>query len=276
MIVVAYYGVEALRKALAALDGVDILVIDNSASDGVRAAAAGVGATYVDSGGNIGFARAVNLGISHADGRDVVLINPDTEVSARTVHALVDRMRVPGCRVAAVAPSLTQPDGKEQRVRWPFPTPAGAWVQAAGLGRLQPDTNGFLVGAVLALRATALKRLGGFDENFFLYGEETDWQRRAVADGWTVVLAADLHAVHVGGASSTDESRREIHFHAGGERYIRKWHGSLGWASYRLATALGAALRVLLLRGARRAQAARRLRLYVYGPRKREQQVLGR
>ncbi|MDQ4036955.1 MAG: glycosyltransferase, partial [Actinomycetota bacterium] len=111
-IMVAYHGVDSLRKALAALDGVDIVVIDNSADVEVRAAAQEAGAQYVDSGGNLGFAPAVNLGIAHAGGRDIVLVNPDAEVSAQTVRAMVKRMRTPGSRVAAVAPSLTQPDGR--------------------------------------------------------------------------------------------------------------------------------------------------------------------
>lgn len=270
-IVVAYHGVESLRKTLVALAGVDTLVVDNSADLEVAAAATDAGATYLDSGANIGFARAVNLGISSAGGRDVVLVNPDAEVSARTVRVLVEKMQGPGPRVAAVAPSLVGRDGRPQRVRWPFPSPSGAWLQAAGLGRLRSDTDGFLVGAVLALSATALERVGGFDESFFLYGEETDWQRRAVADGWTVVWLADQLAIHVGGGSSNQEWRREIHFHAGSERYIRKWYGAAGWASYRLATALGAAVRVVALRGDRRSQAARRLRLYLRGPLRAEQ-----
>lgn len=275
-IVVAYHGADQLRTSLAALNPVDILVIDNSADAEVRAAAEGAGARYVDAGANIGFARAVNLGVSQAGDRDVVLVNPDAEVSADTVAALVARMHAPGEKVAAVAPSLIGPDGAAQQTRWPFPSPSGAWLRAVGLGRLHSDAGGFLVGAVLALRATALERLGGFDENFFLYGEETDWERRAVADGWSLVLAEDQTATHIGGGSSAAEWRREIYFHAGGERYVRKWFGRLGWASYRLATVLGAAVRVVLLRGGRRAQAARRLRLYLYGPQRRERQVLHR
>jgi len=273
VIVVSYNDVDALRKALAALNGVDILVVDNSANLGVKAAAAEAGAAYVNSGGNVGFARAVNLGIDRAHGRDVVLVNPDAEVSAQTVHALVERMHAPRSRVAAVAPSLTEQDGRQQRVRWPFPTPAGAWLQAAGLGRLRSDAHGFLVGAVLALSASAIERIGGFDGTFFLYGEETDWERRAIDDGWSVVLAEDQLASHVGGGSSPEQWRREVHFHAGGERYIRKWFGWPGWASYRLATIVGAVVRSVLLRGARRAEAARRLVLYLHGPMRRERQV---
>lgn len=276
VIVVAYHSVDPLRRALTALTGVDVLIIDNSGDEAVRTVAAEAGARYVDSGGNVGFARAVNLGLAQAQGRDVVLVNPDAEVSSQVIHALLDRMHEPGAQVAVVAPALVHPDGRRQRVRWPFPSPFGAWLQAAGLGRLRSDANGFLVGAVLALNATALERVGGFDESFFLYSEETDWQRRAVADGWALVWAADQMAVHEGGATSTEESRREIHFHAGSEHYIRKWYGDSGWASYRLATVLGAAVRVPLLRGDRRAQATRRLKLYLHGPRSREQQVLRR
>lgn len=273
-IVVAFHGVEALRGCLSALAGVDILVIDNSSDAEVKAVAVRAGAEYVDAEANIGFACAVNIGIGRAAGRGVVLVNPDAEVSAATVHALLGRLNRPGGKVAAIAPATNAPDGGAQRVRWPFPSPGGAWLQAAGLGRLSSDRDGFLVGAVLALHATAIAEIGGFDESFFLYGEETDWERRAVGDGWEVVLAADQFATHVGGASSTEESRREIHFHAGGERYIRKWFGGYGWASYRLATILGAMVRVVLLPGARRSEAARRLGLYVHGPMRRERELL--
>jgi hypothetical protein len=56
-------------------------------------------------------------------------------------------------------------------------------------------------------------------------------------------------------------------FHAAQETYIRKWFGSAGWESYRVATLVGAAARAVVLRGARRSEAARRASLYLRGPR---------
>ena len=265
VVVVAYHGADDLRRALAPLRGLDVLVVDNSSSSDVVAAVLASGATYCDAGGNLGFARAVNLGLARATGRDVVLVNPDAVMDAATVRKLKDALHA-GPLVAAAAPALVGSDGVAQRVRWPYPTPGGAWLQALGLGRLVSDHDGFLVGAVLALRAEAIARVGGFDPDFFLYSEETDWQRRASGAGFSVTWAQELLATHVGGATSTDESRREVHFHAGAERYIRKWHGRRGWWSYRAAYLLGGVVRSAVLRGPAAQVARRRTALFWSGP----------
>lgn len=276
VVVVAYHGAARLSRTLTGLGRLPVLVVDNSASAAVHGVVEDhPGADYLDAGGNLGFARAVNLGLAHAAGRDVVLVNPDAVVGSATVHALVARLHA-GPRVAAVSPGLTDEQGAPQRVRWPFPTPAGAWLAAAGLARLQRDDSGFLVGAVLALRTDAVAEVGGFDPGYFLYAEETDWQRRAVAAGWTLVRADELVATHVGGATSRDEARREVHFHAGTERYVRRWHGPRGWASYRAAVVLGGLARGLVLRGERGAAARRRVALYRRGPLRREAELVPR
>jgi GT2 family glycosyltransferase len=109
--------------------------------------------------------------------------------------------------------------------------------------------------------------VGAFDEQFFpLYAEETDWQRRALQLGWSVRLCGEATATHVGAGTGGDPRRREVYFHAGQERYIRKHHGRAGWALYRAAVLAGALPRSLLLRGNRRQLAAGRLRLYWRGP----------
>ncbi len=100
-----------------------------------------------------------------------------------------------------------------------------------------------MVGAVLLLRRSAWEDVGGFDERFFLYAEETDWQRRAVARGWTSRLVPEAVATHRGAGSSASSERREQLFYAATETYIRKWFGPAGWAGYRSAAALGAAAR---------------------------------
>ncbi|UZJ24953.1 glycosyltransferase [Rhodococcus antarcticus] len=266
VVVVAFHGAEALRLALDPLGGLDVLVVDNSSSADVARVARDTGAEYHDAGGNLGFARAVNLGVAHAAGRDVVLVNPDAVVDADTVVALATALHERGGRVAAAAPRLTGPAGEDQRVRWPFPTPVGAWMQALGAGRWIPAEPSFLVGAVLALNAKALAEIGGFEPSYFLYAEETDWQRRAVGAGWRLVQVDGLTATHVGGGTSSDEIRREVHFHAGGERYVRRWFGTRGWVSYRAATVVGSAVRAVVLPGERGRVARRRAVMHLRGP----------
>ena len=120
----------------------------------------------------------------------------------------------------------------------------------------------------MLLRWEALQQVGELDERFFLYGEETDWQRRAAQLGWRAALVPDVVAIHDGAGSSDDPRRREVLFHAAQETYIRKWYGSRGWWAYRAAACVGATARAVALSGDRRAEAARRARLYVRGPRR--------
>ncbi len=272
VVVVAYGKPEDLERCLRPLSGrYRLLVIDNSSDVRSAAAAAAAGAEYVDSGRNLGFAAAVNraLDLLGSGPDDVLLLNPDAMVEADGVDALAARLRAPGNdRLAAVAPRQHPwTGGVEQRVAWPFPTPAGVWADALGLGQLV-ERRSFLAGSVLLLRSAALADVGRFDERFFLYAEEADWQWRAHLRGWTVEVCEEIHAYHTGGASSVDPEVREVLFHSSFEALIRKWHGRLGWASARAASLVGALVRAGWRRGDERRRALHQAGLYVQGPMK--------
>jgi GT2 family glycosyltransferase len=270
-VVVAYHAAEQLSHCLDGLErAMPVTVVDNSSSEDVAEVAHLRGAAYVDAGANRGFAAGVNIALSRlaTEDVDVLLLNPDAVLGPSAIRELARFLRRPeNSRVAAVAPRLTGPQAVEQRVRWPFPTPARMWAEAFGLGWL-PARRRFVVGAALLLSGEAIEDVGLFDERFFLYAEETDWQRRALARGWTSAVCNDVVAVHAGGGTSTDERRRETLFHAAQETYIRKWYGAAGWSSYRVAAGLGAAARALVLPHERRGAAARRALLYLRGPRR--------
>ncbi len=266
-VVVAYGAPGLLDECLTSLSGgPPVVVVDNSRDPEVRSVVIRHQASYVDPGANLGFAGGVNVGMSGRDGSDVLLVNPDATIASDDIAELRRCLHADD-HLSCVAPRQVSPaSGETDRVAWPFPTPAGAWVDALGLGRLRrrPD---FLIGSVLLLRSAALDEVGAFDEQFFpLYAEETDWQRRARNLGWSVRLCGEATATHVGAGTGGDPRRREVYFHAGQERYIRKHHGRMGWALYRVAVLAGALPRALLLRGDRRQLAAGRLRLYRRGP----------
>lgn len=266
VIVVAYGAPDLLAKALEPVAALDVTVVDNSSSPEIREVAERFGAAYVDPGRNGGFAAGVNEGLRrrrHPAG-DVLLLNPDAIVSMEAVAEL-RRVLVADARLASVGPVQTDPAGRPARVTWPFPTPGRTWLEAVGLSRLNraPD---FVVGSVLLLRGEALEHVGGFDEGYFLYAEETDWARRASDLGWRHAEVPTAAAVHVGAATSADPRVREIRFHASLERYLRKHHGTPGWCVARAGQVTGSALRSVLLRGEGRDLARGRLRLYLSGP----------
>ncbi len=268
VVVVAFGAPELLEACLTTLGGtLSTVVVDNSSRPDVRLVCERHGARYVDPGVNLGFAGGVNAGLRHrpAIAGDVLLLNPDAEIAPDGVAQLARCLHArPG--LACVGPrQVARQGGAEDRVGWPFPTPAGAWLEALGLGRLRRKVD-FVIGSVLLIRAEALDEVGPFDERFFLYAEETDWQRRAADHGWASAVCTEVTAVHLGAGTGGDSSVRESHFHASHERYIRKHFGSRGWAVYRSGAMAGAALRAVILPGPRGRMAADRFHLYRRGP----------
>lgn len=269
VVVVAYHAPESLDRALSGLGGeFPVSVVDNSQSEGVRRIARHHSATLIDAGGNVGFAAGVNLALRRVlagPPHHVLLLNPDAVIPADGVRRLAAALDTARSHIGSIAPRLVEPDGRPQRVLWPLPSPGRAWLEALGFGRL-PARELFAIGAVLLLRWEALHAVGLFDERFFLYAEEADWQRRALAYGWLAALSPEVSAVHQGAGMSDDPLRREVLFHAAQETFIRKWYGVRGWSVYRPAVCAGALVRAVLRSGERRRAARRCARLYLRGP----------
>jgi GT2 family glycosyltransferase len=264
---VAYGAPELVRRALAPLIGkYPLTVVDNSGLGEIAEITRLAGGVYHDPGRNGGFAAGVNYALSHRQfpDADVLLLNPDAVVGPEDIE-LLHRELHRQYKIASVGPVQTDEAGTPARVGWPFPSPVGTWVEAIGLGRLRRAED-FVIGSVLLLNSSALAEVGGFDERFFLYAEETDWARRAARLGWRHLVVQEAQAIHLGGATSPDPVRRETHFHASQERYHRKHFGGLGWLVTRAGVALGAAVRSVAASKVQRAVARRRLLLYLRGP----------
>ncbi|MGC0250074.1 glycosyltransferase [Pseudactinotalea sp. Z1748] len=270
VVLVAYGAPDMVRSALAPLVGhFPLTVVDNSSMPQIRSIAIDAGARYLDPGRNGGFAAGVNYALDRRDHpeRDVLLLNPDAIISPDDVTLLQQALHADPA-LASTGPSQVDDDGVAATVTWPFPTPAGVWIQTIGLARLRRARPGrsFVIGSVLLLKAAAIAQVGRFDEHFFLYAEETDWAFRAHRQGWRHALVPAATALHLGGGTSSDPHRRDIHFHASQERYLRKHFGALNWQLARAGVLAGALLRSVLLRGAAAQSARWRLRTYAKGP----------
>jgi GT2 family glycosyltransferase len=268
VLVVAYGDPAALEACLSSIgDRYPVIVVDNASSEETRVVVQDKSATYIDSGENLGFASAVNQGLAAMvlPDTDVLLLNPDALVEVSAVETLRGALASDPA-IACVAPRQHRP-GRDASspVCWPFPTPSGAWKEALGLGRFGRRWD-YVIASVLLIRGAALVDVGGFDEGFFLYAEEADWERRATRRGWRVSYCSEAVATHVGAGTDSQPARRETRFHAGVERYVRKWSGAGGWRSYQAATVLTALRRAVVARGARRRSSLALARRYAKGP----------
>lgn len=253
VVVVAYESAEHLSACLDSVPaGAPTVVIDNASSDASPAVAAAMGAQVVRNLTNRGFAAAANQGAALGDSDLVLFLNPDARIAPPDLSKLIDALRSDPS-VAVAGPRLVHPDGSEQRPWWPYPSASRSWLEAFGLHRLVPHADRrdvpFVVGACFLVRRSVFDALGGFDESFWLYGEEADLCRRAVSAGWRVRYVPEAVSTHVGGASAEAAGAKMVseQFCLGTDRFVHKHGGRMALASHRLALLAGSAVRVAAL-----------------------------
>lgn len=267
-IVVSYNSREmtlrCLRSLLADLGGIpsEIFLVDNASSDGTVEA---VGAEFpqikvIANGNNVGFGAANNQAMSQARGRYLLLLNSDAFPQGGAIESLVKYLEAHP-KVAAVGPRLVHGDGSLQVSCFPFPTPLRAWLENLWLPKALPHTSrlgdyrkwghdserivDWVIGACLLVRREAYEQVGGFDERFFMYAEESDWQRRMRDAGWEIAFTPAAQVQHLGGGSgAADRPKINRHFFQSLDYYELKHHGTLGLMALRGAMILGSALRL--------------------------------
>ena len=217
-------------------------------------------ARFLASPGNVGFARASNLGLQSGRGRHVLLLNPDAVLHPRAVESMVAHLDAsPG--TAIVGPRLLNPDGSLQFSCRRFP----GWLtiffgRYALLSRCFPGnraTRSYLYqdlghahlrsvdwvsGACLMARRAAIDRVGPLDEGYFLFVEDMDWCRRMRDAGLEVAYLPDAQVTHrIGVSRGSVAAYVVLARHRAMLRYVRK-HFRPSWPLQALVAA-GLALR---------------------------------
>ncbi len=222
----------------------EIIVVDSASNDGsadmLRERYSSV--DLLPQNENIGFTRGNNLGLARASGRFLLLLNPDTEVSATALDRLLDYMQG-NPKVGIIGPHTHNTDGSHQSTRRRFPTLMTGIFESTWLSRWAPaaverdyrmqDTDDddiievdWVQGSALMLRREVFQDIGGLDEAYTMYFEELDFCRRAKTAGWLVRYHGLAKITHHGGKSSEQASAfKQIHFHTSKLRYFRKHHG---------------------------------------------------
>ena len=199
----------------------EVIVVDNASSDGSAEAIQSHPAVtrLIALEDNIGFARANNLAASEAEGALLLLLNPDTVVLGSAIDRLVAFARLcPNARIWG-GRTLFADGSLNLASFWGRMTPWNLACRASGLTGVFPATTLFngeaeggdrrdrvryvdiVSGAFLLIDRNLWQRLGGFDPQFFMYGEEADLCLRARAHGASPLVTPDATIVHYGGAS---------------------------------------------------------------------------
>ncbi|MDJ0496944.1 MAG: glycosyltransferase family 2 protein [Acidimicrobiia bacterium] len=163
----------------------------------------------VDSGGNIGFSAAANLGARIATSPILVFMNPDTRPAAATLTSLIAHLdNNPDLGAAGVAGIGTAGGGAQPTLRRVLAHATG-WSRRSPLGGVFfQELNGrrvdaeWIAGSCLAIRREAFESVGGFDPEYPIYMSDFDLGRRLKRAGYRQRILGDLVVPHDDGGSS--------------------------------------------------------------------------
>lgn len=281
VVIVSYNTVDLLRDCLNSLvaqpDRLEVIVVDNaSADDSVKMVKTEFpDVITIKNTTNKGFAAANNQGFAKATGEYILMLNSDCEVpepaGGSALSALVRTLETQP-DVGVVAPKLQNGDGTvQQSATWSEPTLLTEFLEYTLLNRilykLLPNRRypgkrllslgelgtshdvADLLGACLLFRASLLERIGPFDERFFLFLEETDFNRRVRQHGQSLRYQPETTVIHHWGSSvdqaGTLRKRFSLYFPSL-YTYWRKHHSVAYVAAGYLITLVGSLLTCLL------------------------------
>jgi N-acetylglucosaminyl-diphospho-decaprenol L-rhamnosyltransferase len=204
---------------------------------------------------NVGFAAANNRALERADGRYVLLLNPDVDIISGTLPGLVAALDArPEVGIASVIQQGSD-DELQFSIRH-YPSALRAFGEALALpwrgwsedervaSRYREEGSAeWLVGAFLIARAEVVRAIGGLDERFFMYSEETDWCYRAHLAGWEVRHLPQMVVTHHTRPSTRPDLVAQLSYSK--LLFARKHYGGMRRAAIRAALATRHLLRVL-------------------------------
>jgi GT2 family glycosyltransferase len=271
----------ALESLQAAGTKLEIVLVNNGGVPAREAERlAGPSVIVLSPGRNLGYGAACNLAARRASGRHFLFSNNDVEFRRGTIEALNAALqREP--RAAAVGPRFLNAAGRAVASIGRAPTPWRVLSENLFLPRLFPGITLFhghhtarirhdraqevetLLGALILVRRAAFEEVGGFDERYFFYAEDSDLFKRLRDRGWRVRFEPASVAVHHGGLASRSVPRAQLDqwLHENLLLYARRHHGASGERRTRAALLMGARLRrltALLQPGAAGAERERR------------------
>lgn len=234
VIIVTYKSRDEIRACLDSIPRtllggtVEVIVVENASGDGIgeliRRDYGWV--NYIEPGENLGFGKANNLGFEAARGEYILFLNPDTISNRESWEHCLRRLEAEP-DIGVITPRLVMLDGEmDLACRRSIPTVWDGFCRALGLAARFPGSRlfagynltflpdegtyevGSVNGAFMLCPRRVLVRVGIFDEQFFMYGDDLDLNFRIHQGGYRVVYDGRVQMIHIKGASSSKEAEK--------------------------------------------------------------------
>lgn len=203
-------SLDKLKKEL----NFDVWIVDNSSSDGSleKAKKEYPNLNYIENKENLGFGKANNQVLKKINTEYILFLNPDCNVPEKTLSGMVKFMD-DNADVAASSCRVEKADGSlDLASHRGFPTPWTSFkyymlredslYHQTYKDMTKPHEVDAIVGAFFLARKSVLDKLGGFDEDYFLYAEDIDLCFRIKKAGYKVFYVPEVKVIHMKGVSS--------------------------------------------------------------------------
>jgi GT2 family glycosyltransferase len=223
----------------------EVIVVDNSSDKNLKRKLRKYNSvSYINSGENIGYGSGINLGSKFAKGEYLFILNPDTVFKTNILDKLISKVERYK-KIGMIAPLLISPKGEilEQGAKELTPKRAiyklsfidkiwknnpiskTYWVRNWNNKKLVAVDN--VPGSAFIIRKDLFQKIGGFDENFFLYFEEFDLCRRVKKAGYKIYIDSSSRLIHKWGTTTKLLKNRDEIFRKSRFYYFKKHFGFL-------------------------------------------------
>lgn len=237
---------------------VDVVGIDNVSTDRSAEIVEEFGGRVIRNTRNVGLAAAINQGAAATDGQWILVANPDTKLTPGSIAALIDTAKTDD-RIGVIGPRILRLDGQPYPSGRRFPSLA-VGIAHALLGGIWPNNPAtrryfgapvtevsdvdWISGCCMLFRREAFEAVGGFDDRYFLYFEETKMALDMHRGGWRVVLDPRVDIRHREGGSMRSAPFRKVRsHHRSALRFYCDYHQGSPWIVFAPMVAAGLVVR---------------------------------
>ena len=271
VIIVSYNSMELLenclfsvQRAMQEIHG-EIIIIDNNSKDGIKEYLPSKfpGVKFIFNNENLGFAKACNKGFKISSGDYILFLNPDTVLSETCLADCITFFKT-YADAGAVGVKMRDEKGKFlKESKRGLPSPSASFYKLFGLtaifpgskkiakyyqGHLPENENNsvdVLSGAFMMIKRSVFEKVNGFDERFFMYGEDIDLSLRISQLGYINYYLGKISITHLKGGSTTYNYKYVNDFYGAMKLFVKKHYNNKS-IPYRLFLHAGIGIRKML------------------------------